>query len=56
MQWSRLQVKTELLTLSLGGAIGVINLFNIKLTGVFRTKRRRSIPKITQICSEVLKI
>jgi len=34
-----LQVKNELLILSLGGATGVINLFNIELTGVFRTKQ-----------------
>ena len=34
MQWPRLilQVKTELLTLSLDDAIGVINLFNTELT------------------------
>jgi len=41
--------KTELLILSLGGATGVINLFNIELTDVFRTIQRRSVPKITQI-------
>jgi len=31
--------KTELLILSLGGATDVINLFNIELIDVFRTKQ-----------------
>jgi len=48
--------KTQLLILSLGGATGVINLFNIGLTDVFKTKQCWSVPKITQIGSDVLKI
>jgi len=45
--------KTELLTLSLGGANGVINLFTIELTDVFRTKHRWSVPKIMDIDSGI---
>ena len=38
----------------LGGATGVINLFKIELSDVFKTML--SLPKITQIGSDVLKI
>jgi len=48
--------KTELLILSPSGTTGAINLFNIELTDVFRTKQCQSIPKITQIGSYILKI
>jgi len=41
--------KTELLILSLGGATDVINLFNIELIDVFRTKQCWSAPKITNL-------
>jgi len=44
--------KTELSILSLGGATGVINLFSVELTDVFRTKQCWSVPKIMQIGSE----
>jgi len=37
--------KTELLILLLDGATGVIKLFNIELTDVFRTKHRWCVPK-----------
>jgi len=39
--------RTQLLILPLDGATGVKNLFNIELTGVFRTKQCWSVPKIT---------
>jgi len=39
--------------LSLGGATGVINLFNIESADLFRTKECRSVPKITQIGSDI---
>ena len=57
MQWSCLilQVKTELQILLLGSATGLINLFNIKLTDVFKTEQCWSAPRITQIGLDVLK-
>jgi len=42
--------KAELLML--GGATGVISLFNIELTNVLRTKQCWSVPTITQIGSD----
>jgi len=48
--------KTELLILLQGGATGVIDLCNIELTNVFRTKQCWSVPKITQMGTDVFKI
>ena len=58
IQWPcvTLQVKNWVFILSLGGAVYVINVFNMALTDVFKTKSHWSLPKITQICSYILKI
>jgi len=44
--------KTELLILLLIGTTDVMNLFNIEITNVLRTKQCWSVPKITQISSD----
>jgi len=45
--------KNRVVELSLGGATYFINLFNVDLTGVFRTTQCTSVPKITQTASGV---
>jgi len=56
MQWSRLivQVKNWVVDFIIKWRHGVINLFDIRLTDVFRTKQCWSVRKITQIGSDVL--